>query len=481
MHVVIAGPDGTGKSTVAEALAHRLGESRPVQRLHYDGTVPVDGSTAGEPHEKAAHSVLASWAKVLVTGALVAKRMWPSLRAKELLVLQERGWYDQVVDPLRYRLHRSARWFATLIGGAFPRADVCVCLVGDPSQIAARKNELSAVETERQIEEWKRLSGNIGRRVVFADTTTASSEQVVSEIVSAIALPVGPTLRRVRLAPSRLALRASRGCSRGGALSIYVPGKQITMAITRVPLWMRLGASRAEAADAIALDALRDIGVAYSAIASMRSSAPGRHLYGVESDRSAVAFAKVGGLDDEGLANEARTLELACSSGQDFLPELLLYRETAIERVLVTRAIPGRALRQADLALLPQILLDLQEMRARLGRNVHHGDLAPWNLILSGAKLHLVDWESSRVADTEFWDLVHLVARCVGWLSWVSPSEGVDLLDRWARLLAPDMSASEMWADLESTASTQISELPASGADRMKPLVLHIVERSRGQ
>jgi thymidylate kinase len=156
--VVIAGPDGTGKSTVSEELRRRLPgqyvvfHSRPsVLPQRTRGAGPVT-----DPHRQAPYGRLLSIAKVLylwidyAVGWFVLVR--PALRRGATVVI-ERGWWDLAVDQTRYRLNVPPRLIHRL-GMLLPRPHRTLILSGDADVIRRRKPELPLAELERQLGAW---------------------------------------------------------------------------------------------------------------------------------------------------------------------------------------------------------------------------------------------------------------------------------------------------------------------------------------
>jgi thymidylate kinase len=68
----------------------------------------------------------------------------------------ERGWWDLVVDPARYRLNAPPAWIH-LLGRLLPRPDRTIVLTGNAEVILARKAELSPDELARQLDAWRAL------------------------------------------------------------------------------------------------------------------------------------------------------------------------------------------------------------------------------------------------------------------------------------------------------------------------------------
>jgi thymidylate kinase len=188
--VALLGPDGSGKSTVASALLDRA--DLPLYRHHgrcvhwkpqiiprgKNGTSPVPVT----PHEQPPRGLLASSCYFLghvaefVIGA--AARIRPALYANGLVVL-DRYYYDFFVDAARYRLRLPLR-VIDLGCRVIPSADMVFVLDAPPAILLARKQEVPAVEVERQREAFRRL----GDRLPNAAVVDAAQpvEKVVDDI-----------------------------------------------------------------------------------------------------------------------------------------------------------------------------------------------------------------------------------------------------------------------------------------------------------
>jgi thymidylate kinase len=167
-YVLVAGPDGTGKSTLVRRLVQLGGrEFAAVRTMHWrPGVLPRLGSLAGagapdatRPHSGPPYGRLLSlvrlgyyWLDQVIGFWLVVS---PSRRRGELVII-ERGYWDMVVDPLRYRLG-CAPAVVRFLGRLVPHPDLTVILGGDPAAIATRKGELPAEEIARQLGCWRQF------------------------------------------------------------------------------------------------------------------------------------------------------------------------------------------------------------------------------------------------------------------------------------------------------------------------------------
>ena len=158
--VLIAGPDGVGKSTLADGLAAGGPVGRKVVRIHQRPRLlprrTVHEGPVREPHARRPYPSWLSALKVLymyldvVLGWFV--RLRPIARRGDLVLL-ERGWWDLVVDPRRYRL-RGVGGLSRRLGQVMPQPDLVLILEAPPGLIHGRVPELPEAELARQVAAW---------------------------------------------------------------------------------------------------------------------------------------------------------------------------------------------------------------------------------------------------------------------------------------------------------------------------------------
>lgn len=189
MVVVVTGPDGSGKTEVAQELVARV-LPRPVLHLHHrPGVLPSKTRHSGpvtEPHAGEPYPPWLSALKLVYLWLDFALGWWlrirPVARSGGSVVL-ERGWWDLAVDPRRYRLAPLGRMIR-LLGRAVPRPDVTLILTADPQVLLARKQELPAEELLRQTQAWEALLSQPLRGVVL--DAAQPVEQVVAAATEAL-------------------------------------------------------------------------------------------------------------------------------------------------------------------------------------------------------------------------------------------------------------------------------------------------------
>jgi thymidylate kinase len=193
--LMIVGPDGTGKTTLCKALveqislhsavrvlANRRGAERPGLLPHRQPR----GSTS-EPHRHPAYPPLISLAKVLyyfVDLYLVwLVRIRPFVK-RGGWVFVERGWWDMMVDPQRYRLCIPP-WLGRSLARLMPPANLVLVLGAPTGVITARKAQLPESELVRQMNAWRDILPPSQRRLYL--DTSAPLEDVLQTASRAIA------------------------------------------------------------------------------------------------------------------------------------------------------------------------------------------------------------------------------------------------------------------------------------------------------
>lgn len=192
-YVVLGGPDGTGKSTLVNALRAR-GDVDFRHQHWRPGFLPSLARVQGrqeagvntDPHGRSPDRPAKAWFRTIyywldfVLGYVAVVR--PELARGRHFIL-ERGWSDVCIDPLRYGL-RSSR-LAGFLARLTPRADLAVVLQAEPRVIVRRKAELTEAEVARQLEAWRRGAPAV-RRTVAVDAG-APPAHVAASVVSLLA------------------------------------------------------------------------------------------------------------------------------------------------------------------------------------------------------------------------------------------------------------------------------------------------------
>ena len=437
--VVIVGPDGTGKSTLAERLPSMCeGPFRRHLHVHWrPGILPSLGRIARtpsgdptDPHGRPPHGRLVSiaslgyyWADFLVGSWL---RIAPA-RARSGLVVVERGWWDIAVDPSRYRM-RVSSGLVRFLGHLLPRPDLVLVLSAPEQILSQRKGEISAVEARRQTEAWKHaLPQRVDRAEIDGsnsiDEVAARSRDAIFERLSSRAmrrlgtgwtgLPPGSSQRWLFPRGPRAAVVAG--------LSIYQPVTvrgRVGWELAR--LGARVGAFRllphADAPPRPVREAIAPFVPARATLSTMRANHPGRHVVAVIDDRGrTIAIAKVAE-DDEGrarLRSEAESLGRlgTCITAPVEAPRLIAHDDG----LLVLEAAAWRP-RWRPWVLPVEVARACGELYRRTasaggGRGAAHGDLAPWNVLRTEKGWTLVDWESASDDLPPFTDVLHYLVQ----------------------------------------------------------------------
>jgi thymidylate kinase len=190
--VVIAGPDGSGKSSLAASLTERLTSlGHPVRHFHHRlRALPASAASlrpTTAPHAAAPYPAWLSTIKVLYLFADELLGWFAKVRPfrrRGGWVVIERGWWDLAVDPARYRV-RNNEGLVRRLGRLLPAPDMTIILSTDEDVINKRKTELTPTELTRQLETWRSLATGVPRAAVI------DAAEPVDEIVDSLGQALG--------------------------------------------------------------------------------------------------------------------------------------------------------------------------------------------------------------------------------------------------------------------------------------------------
>jgi thymidylate kinase len=429
--VVVAGPDGSGKTRAAERLLAAARTRGPVLHIHHrPGALPGGTRHAGpvtEPHRDAPYPPLLSLLKLLYVfldhRLGWATRIGPVRRAGGTVVI-ERGWWDLAVDPRRYRL-RPHPVLVRVLARLLPEADATLVLDAPTDVLLARKAELPAAELDRQRAAWWAIAARVPS-VDIVDATRPGDEIVATVLDDRPALThrgwaALPSRQDPRWFVPRAPIRATRD-----ALHIHRP-----VSTRGIAAW---GAGHALAAvgaarllpraepDRESLDRLADLVPPGGTLATSRSNHAGRSTALIMDTRgTSLALVKISS-DAAGSAQLAREAAAVERFGAR-LPGPHL-RAPRLHRVEEGRLVYEPVTWRLDLQpwkLDPMVARELGAMHAAGrqpdGTGTGHGDVAPWNLLRTVTGWYLVDWESAGPGHPPFGDLFHFLVQSHALLS----------------------------------------------------------------
>lgn len=436
--VTVVGPDGTGKSTLADRLPEACrGLFRKHLHIHWrPGVLPRPGALIGSPeadptapHARPSHSwalslgLLAYYWLDSLLGAWT--KMWPT-KVRSGLVVIERGWRDVAVDPLRYRLEASPSLVRAL-GRLLPEPDLVLVLEADPEIVASRKTELAENEVARQAKEWRRIL-RADQRGVFLDSSRTLDELLEDARGAIIRHLEARAVSRVgsgwaNLPPGRTRWWIPRGPRNvvGAALRIHQPmtprgrfGWETSRLVGRLGCFASI--PRGAAPPRAARELLSPFLPSGSTFALGRANHHGRFVgLVIGRDGVSIALAKIA-TDDRGRAALAAEAENLSALGA-LLPTPLRAPNVldSTESVLLLEPISWIP-RWRSWELPEDVAHALGEFYRTGAPEDHraglsHGDFAPWNLLYTEDGWVLVDWESSSPFGPAFFDPFHYLVQ----------------------------------------------------------------------
>lgn len=441
LRVLVVGPDGSGKSTIATGLIAECGGLFR-RDMHYHwrpGLLPRLGDLLGreasdptQPH--------ATPTRGKVTSTLLLGYYWLDFMAgtwlrhiptkiRTGLVVGERGWWDMVVDPKRYRLGASPTvmmWLGRLV----PSPDLVLALEAPADVLLRRKAELPAEEISRQNQVWDDLAPGLPN-VVKLDAKEPV-ERVLKEARSEVVRVLQRrATARLGTGWTGLSSRSRAGTSRWtiprGPLAVAKNALSIYQPVTKKGLigWHAARAfaafggfrllPRGEAPESRVLDRVGAFLPRGGQVAVSRLNHPDRFLaLLLDPVGNPVSIAKVD-FDRAGQQALTREAEIVDKWGPSLPKPLHMPNLLANEEGLVIyEPIHWRPRRQPW--LLPTevaaALGGFQRGRDATGMvPLAHNDLAPWNLLLTDNGWYLLDWEEARIDGDPFFDMFHFLIQ----------------------------------------------------------------------
>jgi len=188
--IVLVGPDGVGKTTVARALiAHHRGPAGyfhflpplcgPLLRAPGDHSIPPPKAARSGSHVlggiRLMRNATRCWVAYLRTVRPALKRSW--------LVVGDRWMYGYLVQPYALKFY-GPNVLARAILRLLPRPHLIVNLSAPPHLIRERKQELTLAQIEQELLAWSSLRLPNFRTL----DATGSPQTIVDEILGALAL-----------------------------------------------------------------------------------------------------------------------------------------------------------------------------------------------------------------------------------------------------------------------------------------------------
>jgi hypothetical protein len=348
------------------------------------------------------------------------------LRTRSTLIVIERGWWDIVVDPRRYRMQVPLSLVVAL-GRLLPRPDVTLVLEAPGPILVERKQELSTGEAERQMRAWRDIARKhlrytrVDASLPVAEVEERASQSIISSLEERAASRIG--LGWLAL-PDQGAVRwnfprGPRAVAKN-SLNVYQPvtfkarlGWHAARAIASLGLF-RL-AQRGKAPHPALRKALAPHIPPRGTFAVMKANHPSRFVALVlGEDGTACSVAKVAA-DEAGrvaLGGEARSLlQFAPLLSSPLRAPKILHHD---EHLLVLEAVSWHP--RAEPWKLPIEVARALGYFFAAGASASqagpaHGDFAPWNLLETSRGWVAIDWESARSEAPPFYDLFHYVIQ----------------------------------------------------------------------
>ena len=421
--MIVGGPDGVGKTSVARALCERVQAPayfhfRPpivTPLLACPPLVSVPPPTKGSPSGSRVLGVIRLTRNFLWFWAAYLYRVRPALQAGALVV-GDRWAYGYLVQPFPLKYY-GPRWLAAWAIRMLPQPDLVANLVAPPGVVFSRKQELNEAQIEKEMEAWSALPVEVAHDF----EATPAPESVASDILSFLGM-VGHVQRHKSFPPgwNHLSIPVSSKEAALAGIAMYTASRVRGVAVQRLawhatkmfgpgvlPGRGRRWAPPFAPGEWLALLEEWKIQLGgfddFAAYRPRQAERMGAALLLLHRG-DPVAFVKVG-QDQKGLNVERAALEAVAAFGPKTFaaPEVLGSDSVGSLHYLALSPMPRRihtAPNNPNLsAITAEIEAGLETLPRPDGTPDHwlpmHGDLTPWNLRQSGDRMLLIDWEEA--------------------------------------------------------------------------------------
>jgi thymidylate kinase len=425
-YIVVAGPDGTGKSSLCDAIERDLLPGCQVLRVHHRPGVlrfsRGEKAPVTEPHRDPPFGAAKSFAKYLYLWADFMLGWFVRFRpfiASGGWVIMERGWWDTVVDPTRYRLDPGVG-VGALLGRTLHDPDFLAVLEAPVEVIARRKTELPDTELRRQMEAWHRLPRSV--RPNFLDAS-ASQERLVTLMARQMQTHGSGTGEKgeggwaalpYRSTPRWWLPKAPRSVARAGVF-VYHPVTNGGLIGWRLAHMLASSGGfrmfHGSEIDGLIPDAVwRGVPSGHT-LAVARSNHPGNFVALLIAPNGTRRAALKIATDESGCRSLEKEREILQTLGPRLPPPLSAPKVLAYEEGLLWLEPVAWRPRTRPWLLESEVCFALGRFFAsRKGPRSKadhpaHGDFAPWNLLRTRSGWMVIDWEDAFFGAAPFHDV----------------------------------------------------------------------------
>jgi thymidylate kinase len=440
--IAVVGPDGSGKSTLARSLPDACrGMFRREALFHWrPGVLPRPGtlfhSSVGDPsrpHEREPHSTAVSAALLLYYWADFFIGSWTrlfALRVRTGLVILERGWWDILVDPRRYRLDVPPR-LVEILGKLLPKPDLTLACEAPVEMLLNRKDELGSGELSRQMAAWRSLRADLhGVHLLdasaSADDVRKASRTVITDHLERRAIArLGHGWTRL---PGQSGNRWSlpRGPVRMAAASLLIyqpmtPSRRAAWELARIAAGsggLRF-LPRMDAAPRTVRERIAPFVPRRGSFVAARANHPGRYVAMILDGHGQPHLVAKVATDDPGIDALHREASQIDQLGQllasPLRPPTVVDDREGLLALRAERWGPRWRPWHLDQELAGALGTFFARLRTDGPGGVPvgpaHGDFAPWNILKTNDGWLLIDWEYAASDRPAFYDVFHYLVQ----------------------------------------------------------------------
>lgn len=174
-NILFLGADGTGKSTL-------------IRKVSDSGAFKTQNYYFGQKNWKIKFLSKLSISSNKLIKIIYKYLLYPLDIFLRRLIIRRESIHISLIDRFPGTSFINNRLLKSIYFLVLPKVDLIVLLVGDPTEISLRKDEITAEQYVKEERKWRRLTSIIGSNIIEINTTQLDTDKSLATVMSCLAM-----------------------------------------------------------------------------------------------------------------------------------------------------------------------------------------------------------------------------------------------------------------------------------------------------